>query len=821
MENTQLEKGKQQDIVQEFFENFDLKLFLYILKRTLFFILIILFFSLLLPFLYIRYVTPIYETKATLIKKKEIKNSILDEKNTEFLKSNDEEKINRDIQVIKSDFLLENIVDSLNLSVHYYKVGRIPGKRFELHENRDFTISPAFFVTNKALFGKEIELDFKDNKTYSVTYKVDGNEQVLKNLQTTSLFSNKDLSFKLDYLSPKTQGKYVFVLNSRESIKNYLIANLNVANASPNILFSLRSENGAKSEFIIQQVIKGFLALDQRENSEKIENSIIYIKNYIDTINLQLRESQLEKTNYVKANAVYDPATQLQNNLAEVETYHQKIDELDAKVYSINRLKNEINNSSSKVENSYSGEDRELSVLINERNKMLIDYKPSHPTVTVVNRQIKERLISLNNNLRLEIDNYKNQIGQYRSRKSQAQSSLISMPEKDMEFNKIQKEVEIKEKYVIDLIEKQIQYLIIKSSISSDYLVIQPPKTSPEQIFPKSTLLYGTAIVFFLLTSFLLVLFRYIKFDKVVSIDEVKRKTKVPILGYVPFVEEAYDETNVNKNSPESRIVVLDNPKSRTSEVFKKMRASLKYTSHSDYKTVCSTSTISGEGKTFVLINLAAVHALLDKKVLIIDLDMRKPRIAKSFKLSNKIGMSNLLSDDTIKIEDCIQQNKELANLYVITSGPIPPNPSELILSDRFDKVLEELKKRYDYIFIDTPPVGLVNESIEIVNKVDIPLYLVKFNYSRKDFFNVLNDTNQLKKASNLYLVINHYGEGASSYVNYNYGGYAYGYGYNQSYGYGYNSDYHKSSEGYYTDTPKIRKISKWDKLGKIFDWNL
>lgn len=819
MENSQVQKEKQHDLVQEFFENFDLKLFMYVAKKTMFFVGILLFISLIVPFLYIRYVTPIFETKATLIKKKEIKNSILDEKNTEFLKSNDEEKINRDIQVIKSDFLLNNIVDSLNLSINYYKLGRIPGKRFELHNNREFIINQDFFITNTELFGKEIEIDFESNKSYSLSYKVSGSENSIKKLSTDRSFSNKDLNFKFDFVSPKVKGKYVFIFNSRETVKNYIISNLNVANASPNILFSLRSENGAKSEFIIQQVINGFLELDQKENSEKIENSIVYIKNFIDTINLQLRESQLEKANYVKANAVYDPAAQLQSNLAEVETYHNKIDEVEAKLYSINRLKNEINNSATKVENSYAGEDRELSVLINERNKMLIDYKSSHPTVSIVNKQIKERLNSLNSNLRLEIDNYQNQIGQYRTRRNQAQSSLISMPEKDMEFNKIQKEVEIKEKYVIDLIEKQIQYLIIKSSISSDYLVIQPPKTSPQQIFPRSTMLYSVGFVLFIIASFILILFRYIKFDKVVSLDEVKRKTNVPILGYVPFVEEAYDETNDNKNSPESRIVVIDNPKSRTAEVFKKMRASLKYTANSNYKTVCSTSTISGEGKTFVLINLAAVHALLDKKVLIIDLDLRKPRIAKSFKLLNKIGMSNILTDDTVSIDDCVQQHRELNNLHVITSGPIPPNPSELILSDRFDLVLDELKKKYDYIFIDTPPVGLVNESIEIVNKVDIPLYLVKFNYSSKDFFNVLNETNELKKVSNLYLVINHYGEGASSYVNYNYGGYAYGYGYNQSYGY--NSDYHKSSDGYYTDTPKIKKESIFDKLGKIFDWKL
>jgi cellulose biosynthesis protein BcsQ len=138
--------------------------------------------------------------------------------------------------------------------------------------------------------------------------------------------------------------------------------------------------------------------------------------------------------------------------------------------------------------------------------------------------------------------------------------------------------------------------------------------------------------------------------------------------------------------------------------------------------------------------------------------------------------MSNLLTDKTINIDDCIHRSVDIENLDIITSGPIPPNPSELITSQRFDDILTELKKKYDYIFIDTPPIGLVNESIEIVNKVDIPLYLVKLNHSHKNFVDILNETDKLKKNSNLFLIVNHFGEGPSSYVNASYG-YGYGYG--------------------------------------------
>ena len=813
MENKQLSINKRNDLVQDFFENFDLKLFYYVAKKSMFFVAILLLFCFLIPYSFIRYSTPIFETKATLIKKKEISNAILDDKNTEFLKSNDEEKINRDIQVIKSDFLLDNIADSMLQNVLYFKKGRVPYMKFEIKNNTFFILNSDYKILENQIYNQELILDFNDKSSFDLFYKKNGETIKVKDIKSNKTFSNADLSINISVIDPKIEGKYILVINSKENIKNFVLSNLNVVNGVPNIFFSMKGANSQKSEYIISQVLKGFLTLDQKENSEKVENSIIYIKNYIDTLNAQLRVSQIQKTNYVKANSIYDPASQLHNNLSEIEAYHQKIDEIEAKLYSIQRLKNDFSsNNSSKIEIGTIGDDKELTSLIYERNKLLIDFKPSHPTVSIINKQIKERLNSVNNTLKLEVEDYQNRLGQIRTRRNEVQSSLSSLPEKDMEFGKIQKEVEIKEKYVIDLIEKQIQYLILKSSISSDYIVIQPPKTSTEQIYPRKSLLYSTGAVIFILFSFLLILVRYIKFDKIISIDVVKRNTHIPILGYIPFVEEAHDEKNSQKNSPESKIVVINNPKSRTSEVFKKMRASLKYTSKSDYKTIASTSTISGEGKTFVLINLAAVHALLDKKVIIIDLDLRKPRISKSFKLSNHLGMSNLLTDNSINLDDCIQTHSELANLDVITSGPIPPNPSELIISDKFTEILDELKKRYDYVFIDTPPIGLVNESIEIVNKVDIPLYLVKFNYSRKEFFNTMNETYALKP--NLFLVINHYGDGASSYVNYSYGGY--------SYGYGYGGDYHKDKvAGYYTDSLKNKKLSLKDKLGKIFDWNL
>jgi len=809
-------QNTNRDFIQEFFENFDIKFLLYVAKKSLVFIVLLLVLSIFIPYLYLRYTTPIFETTAALIKKKENTNVLLEGKETELLKPNEEDKINRDIQIIKSDFLVTRLMDSLNLRVQYYKKGRMFYKRFEVNVRDYFEVAESSAIYNKALINSEIEIEFHDKNSYDLLYTLGGRTIKVKDLKTDKLYFNEDLKIKITKVNPKIEGDYIIVFNSDEHIRNYMLTQIQVTNANSNIFFSIKSANPNQSKFLLQKLINGFLIQDQNENAERLENSIRYIKDYLDTVKDQVKISQTEKLNYVKSNRMYEPTLQLESSLEEIEAYKKIIEDQEVKLNLLERIKREVNSHAlHSLETIQQGEDKDLLLLIKERNKLLIDYKPTHPTIALLDKQIQDKVRIAQNAINHQIDESNQKLSIFRSRQHHAFSSVSDLPEKTMELSKIQKELDIKEKYVFDLIEKQIQYLIMKSSIGADYLLIQPPTTKEEQIYPRKGLAYTAGFIVFLFSSILIILTRYIRFDKVISINEIKRKTHVPILGYVPFVPEATDKEMLKKNSPISRLVVLSHFKSRVSEVFKKMRASMKYTSAGDYKTICSTSTIPGEGKTFILINLAAVHALLDKKVLIIDLDLRKPRISKSFKIPNSKGMSNLLTDKSILLDDCIQKGIDIENLDVITSGPIPPNPSELITSSRFEEILNELKTRYDYIFIDTPPIGLVNESIEIVNKVDISLYLVKMNHSHKDFVQMLNETDKLKKNTNLFLIVNHYGDGPSSYVNSSYG-YGYGYGYGATYG-----DTESDAYGYYTDSTILKKPELVKRIFNYFDWKL
>lgn len=793
---------KSKDFIQDFFENFNSKFFVYIIRKSKLFILLILLLSILIPIVHLRYTNPIFETKATLIRKSESKNSILNDDRVSALRSNEDEEIIKDIQILKSDFLLNKIVDSLQMNVSVYKAGRLPFKKHELSfTNQGSIINSNYKIKDKRLLNSEIKLNI-DDKSYSIEYTLGDEEKLFKDISKKKIFENSDLKIQLNLFNEEyKKGEYKVIFNSENKIKNYIQQKVEIYNRKPNLEFIINGENSAKSEYILNNLLTSFINQDQTENSEKIQNAINYIRTFLDTVNIQLKESQYKKADYAKANNIFNPENQIATNLTQIQNYKVAIDDVKLKVLELNSM-----NSKLKSANTENLNFPEIQELINRKNELLIDLTPEHPSILSINSVIEDKVKNRKSQLVSELKTYRSKLSQIQSNKSNANSSLNKIPEKSLKFNQLNKEVEINEKYVLYLLEKQIQYLILKSSINSDYIILHPPKTDPILKSPNKKRTYIVAFFAFLLSTLGLILFRYLKFDKIIHVEEIKNKLQSPVLGFIPFIESAQIQ-NINESAPESRLVVINNPKSSTSEIFKKMRASLRYTGDGNYQTVTATSTISGEGKTFVLINLAAVHAQLDKKTLIIDLDLRKPRIAKSFNIENNRGISSILTGHNT-VEECIHKDVILKNLDVITSGIIPPNPSELIMSSKFDDFLNKLKKEYDYVFIDTPPIGLVNESLEIINKVDIPMYVIRFNYSHKEFLDNIRDLEQkLIKKNNLMLILNHYGEGASNYVN----------NYSYSYQYGYNN----YSEGYYTTEYKKETLTFFEKFKNFWNWDL
>jgi capsular exopolysaccharide synthesis family protein len=324
------------------------------------------------------------------------------------------------------------------------------------------------------------------------------------------------------------------------------------------------------------------------------------------------------------------------------------------------------------------------------------------------------------------------------------------------------------------MMDRKAELGIAEAGTVPEFVILSPASTPGKPISPNKVMIYGSAGAFGLLLSMMLLTLRYLLHDSISNQRELERATQAPILGAVPtYLKEKMDV---------SRLIINKNPKASISESFRTIRTNMEFLLPSKKKKriITVTSTVSGEGKTFVSINLAGVIALSDTKVVILDLDMRKPKIHMAFDEENHAGISTILIGKH-KLQDCIRRTA-ISTLDYIGAGPTPPNPSELILRPEFDVLLKELHLYYDVIVIDTPPVGLVTDGILVMKKADLPIYVVRADYSKRYFVKNVNKLVKNNSFSKLSIILNGFKHLSQ-----------YGYGYDYSYYQGYDDDDNKS----------------------------
>ncbi|HIE15398.1 MAG TPA: polysaccharide biosynthesis tyrosine autokinase, partial [Bacteroidales bacterium] len=403
-----------------------------------------------------------------------------------------------------------------------------------------------------------------------------------------------------------------------------------------------------------------------------------------------------------------------------------------------------------------------LQELFSKRQSLLNDITDNNLKIKLIDKQIaqqKQEILKLVNSILIRIDqelaDVKNKVTGYKNK-------LNIKGFDEMEFSRLQRLYTVNEKYYNQLLEKKAEYMIYEAGYVSNDVILEKASPAKYPISPIKTQIFVALFIVSFVVIFIYLIFRYLFFDQIVSIEDILDFTEVPLLGVIPLIK---------MNESVSNLVIEDGNNSIVSEAFRSMRTNLFFFKQIKGKQIISiTSTVAGEGKTFIAINLSAIIAKSGKKVILLDLDMRKPRLHLSFNSKNEIGMSNLLIGDN-SLEECIHSGP-ISNLDFITTGPIPPNPSELVVRPEMDIILSELKKHYDVIIMDTPPVGLVADAFVNFKKADYPIYVLRANYSKKTFINNINLIREEKKIDSISLVLNAYEVNDAEY------GYGYGYGY-------------------------------------------
>ena len=431
----------------------------------------------------------------------------------------------------------------------------------------------------------------------------------------------------------------------------------------------------------------------------------------------------------------------------------------------------------------------QLTQLSIAKEKLRGEVTEDHPSYIQVSQELEtvkgvvlENISSLKKIIELNLENSSRRLSTYNYK-------LDQLPDKEQQLMNFQRKFNLTESNYTYLMQKRYEADIAIAASVSDISVIDTAKdTGQGSILPRKSFNYMVALLLGTIVPLFFIIAKEILDTHIHSADEIERMSPIPVLGIV------------GKKSTKSNLTVFHKPRSAVAESFRALRSNIQFlfvrNEEVNCKTVVVTSSVSGEGKTFVCMNMATVFALGGKKTIVIGMDLRKPKLYIDFDLTNETGLVNYLIKEAT-LEDVIHKTV-VPNLDIIPSGPVPPNPSELLIGKRTRNLLQRLQKEYDYILIDTPPVGIVSDAIELIKHADSALYVIRQNFSQKGMLKMINEKFEKGEVSNLSIVLNDFNVKSK-------------YGYEYGYGYGYDG-YGKYTRGYY-DTEKrslFKNLFKW-----------
>jgi capsular exopolysaccharide synthesis family protein len=515
-----------------------------------------------------------------------------------------------------------------------------------------------------------------------------------------------------------------------------------------------------------------------------------FINDRIAIISGELGSTEQELESYKRRSGLTDLKQDAQVYLQENSEYEQKRIENATQINLINYLQEYVQNPANKesvIPANVGLQDMSLATLINsyndqvlERDRLLRTSSPNNPVIQNLNTSIKAQhanvinsIASVRNGLLIAKQDIERQAGKYNVRIEQA-------PEQERILTNISRQQEIKSGLYLMLLQKREENSITMAATADNAKIIDAPLADGAPVSPKKQMILLIALVLgVVIPAGVIYVMDLLQF-KIGTRHDVEKLTTMPILGEIPLQAE----TDGNRT-----IVVRENENNMMAETFRSLRTNLQFMLGSeDHKVILFTSTSPGEGKTFTSVNLAVSLALLGKKVVLLGLDIRKPRLAEHFGFSHKLeGITKYLSGGTNDIFSLLTDSGVTENLQVLPAGMVPPNPAELLASPRLEKAIEALKEKFDYVLLDTAPVALVTDTLIAGRVADLSVYVCRSEVTHKSDFELVNEIRKERKLPHMALVVNAVNLESKRY------GYGYGYGkygkygrYGKKYGYGY-----------------------------------
>ncbi|MEP7318536.1 MAG: polysaccharide biosynthesis tyrosine autokinase [Panacibacter sp.] len=770
--------------VKQPFEN-ELKQTIYKYLRYWYWFVLAVGISVFVGYLYLRYTIPVYSVSSKILIKSDKSGGsvsqadILSELDIFSTKSN----VGDEVEILKTRYIMRKVVEELGLNINYIQVGNI--KSTDLYKKAPFKIN--ILSLPDSLSTQQLHLKLR-NDGFNIF-----NDSLNERFRYNDTVSTHDLIFTVELLSGRSfdsSNEYIVSIGSIDAANNAYAGSITAAfvNKQSNVIqMTLSTTVPKRGEDILNKLYEVYTRLNQEDKNQIADSTINFINQRLILVANELSDVEKNVEQFkLKNNVSLDIKEQSQLTLSDISDVQKRLIQQEVEISVVESIQGHIKGNSYRVvpgalviqDPSYISLVEKYNTLVLEHDKQLQTSKADNPIVISLAQQIE----NVKADLQTSLANIKQGMLIARDELVKKNNQLLGViktaPSKERAFMDISRQQEVKQQLYLYLLQKREETAISKSGTLANTRLIEPARSNPVPFLPDRSNIYLIAFVAGFFIPFSIIYLVDFLNNRVTGRKEIISITNAPIIG------------EIGHNTTGEVIVAKKDSRTGIAEQFRAIRTNLEFIlKGKEHQVVMLTSSMSGEGKSFLSINLAASLAIAGKKVALVELDLRKPKIAKAFGLEHTEGFSNFMISE-MHPEKLPVQTAFHANLFLVSSGPIPPNPAELLLQEKMADLFNYLRENFDYIIVDTPPVGLVTDAILSGKYADACIYIIRQKFTFKRQVEIVNDIIVNSKIANLSILINDVS--ANSHYGY---GYGYGYSYGYSYGYGKAASYYSDEE--------------------------
>lgn len=730
------------------------------------------FIALVIAFLYLRYAENKYQSQTTILIKddKSQNNQLMAFSELDIFGGG--KVIDNEIEVLKSRTLSEITVDSLDLNISYYTEGNI--KKTEIYSETPIKVIDVKGLESEKFKSQYYSVKFTD-KGYHIKSENSGD---LGEYQFGQEVKSDSISFAIVRNNLKTTEELkesttigIDIKSRGQTVEN-LRSSLSIEPTSKtaNVLrLSVILPNSEKGSDYLNHLVAIYNEQSIFEKRIVSKNTADFISNRLDIIAVELGDVEKNVEQYKNINQIADLETEVKLSLQKLNEFQKSVIENEVQIKITQDLINYLK--SSEPYDLIPANYAQGNIVVDEINKMIIERDrllssprgatENNPRIVQAGVQITELKANVLNSLNQQLSNLKITRNDLKQKENEINTKIAQTPRQEREFRIIDRQQKVKEALYLYLLQKREETNITMAATELNAKVIDVAIPVTEAVSPKKMIILLAAVILGLLIPFIVIYVINLLDTKIKTRLDIEGKTPIPFLGDVPTSETPNELIDINSRSS-------------SAEAMRIVRTNLEFMLHKQEgrsKTIFLTSTFSGEGKTFVSVNLAATIALSGKRTILVGTDLRNPRIS-DYIPSPERGVSNYLTNNDASIEDFITKIDKFNDFHVLTAGSIPPNPAELLMSSKVDEMFAYLKANYDYIIVDTAPVSLVTDTLLIAKHADSFIYVIRANKLDKKMLEIPESLHRDSKLPNMSILLNDTDSTK---------GYGYGYGYGQN----------------------------------------